>query len=355
MIVQKWELANKIKKLRAVVPKQSTSPILQNILVKDGRLTATNLELTISAELEGAQGETMLIPAKAFGLIDSLPNGEVEILYKANGENRAIQIRADGIRNVFTVQDPMEFPTGSAYAPGDTEATIEGETLAAALRNVLYAVPKVSAKQAMSAVCMECDGGQLSFVGLNGSQVAWFGIPYRDTFKMLVPRSAAEQLIGLGLEGTVKITYGKFMATFQAEDYTVQTRLVEGTYFNYRKPFSLKGENMEIPRLTLLNAVKRADMCNDAANPKPVRIDLEGDSMRIYLQSSTAAYSETILLEQDTGQNMTIAFNPALLKTTFESFPDEKVRVLLLTPKSPMIVTSLAHSLKGLLLPVAIQ
>lgn len=354
MKVQKWELANKIKKLRAVVPKQTPMPILQNILVEDGRLTATNTELTVSTTLEGTDGERMLIPAKAFGLIDQLPNGEVEIRANAGGDQ--ITIRAgSSIRNAFSVQNPDEFPKGSMYEPGDMETSIDGENLAAALRNVLYAVPRTSAKQEMTAVCMECDGDELSFVGLNGSQVAWFTIPYRDTFKMLIPRSAAEQLISLGLEGPVQITYGKLTASFSTEEYVVQTRLVDGNYFQYRKPFALRGESIKLPRQLFLNAVKRADMCNDASDPKPVKIDMEGGSMRVYIQSSGAAYSETIMLEKDTGQTMTVAFNPALVKTTMESFPDEFVQVLFLSPKSPMIVTSEVHSLKGLLLPVAFR
>lgn len=354
MIVQKWELANKIKKLRAVVPKQASTPILQNILVENGKLTATNLELTVSTTLEGSRGEKMLIPAKAFGLIDQLPNGEVEI--KKNAGNDRITIRAgDSIRNAFATMNPDEFPKGDIFGPGDLETSIDGENLVAALRNVLYAVPRTSAKQEMTAVCMECDGDELSFVGLNGSQVAWFTIPYRDSFKMLIPRSAAEQLISLGLEGPVQITYGKLTASFSTEEYIVQTRLIDGNYFQYRKPFALQGDRVELPRQTFLNAVKRADMCNDESNPKPVRIDVEADNMRIYIQSSAAAYSETIPLEKDTGQKMTIGFNPALIRTTLESFPDENVQVLFLSPKAPMIITSEAHSLKGLLLPVVVR
>ena len=354
MRVQKWELSNKIKKLRAVVPKKASVPVLQNILVDNGRLTATNMELTVSCALEGSQGENMLIPARAFGLIDQLPNGEVDISRNAAGDR--ITIRAgDSIRNAFAMQSPDEFPRGNLYADGDMEAAIDGTQLANALRSILYAVPRVSEKQEMTAVCMESDGRELSFVGLNGSQIALLTVPYAETFKMLIPRSAAEQLIGIGLEGPVKVTYGKFNATFQSEEYTVQTRLVDGSYFNYKKPFTLQGNAMELPRLMFLNAVKRADECNDASSPKPVKIDLNGESMRVYLQSSTAAYSETIGLGMDSGHDFTIAFNPALLKTTLESFPDEKVNVLFLGPNAPMSVSANAHGLSGLILPVRIE
>lgn len=351
MRVQKWELANGIKKLRAVVPKQTTVPALQNILVENGRLTATNLELTVSTALQGSEGETMLIPAKAFGLIDSLPNGEIEI----KSVKDRLMISSASIRNTFMAQEPDDFPRTADAGAGGAEATISGTQLASALKNVLYAIPKQSSQQAMTAVCMECDGSELSFAGLNGHQAAWFTIPYQGNFKMLVPRSAAEQLIGLGLEGSVQITYSESTAVFRSEDYTVQTRLIDGQFFQYRKPFALDGDRVDIPRQMFLNAVRRADMCNDAGDPKPVRIALEGDGMKVFIQTGTAAYSEDVPLSGTVAEPMTIGFNPALLKTTLESFSDERIKVLFLGPKLPMIATSADGALKGLLLPVLVR
>ena len=84
MKIQKSELAQKINKIKSVVPKKSTMPILQGILVKDGYLIANNMEMTIKAKIEGAEGECFIIPMKAFDLINNLPNGEIEIVAANN-------------------------------------------------------------------------------------------------------------------------------------------------------------------------------------------------------------------------------------------------------------------------------
>ena len=45
MKIQKTELAAKLNKIKGVVPKKTTNPALQGILVKEGYLTANNLEI----------------------------------------------------------------------------------------------------------------------------------------------------------------------------------------------------------------------------------------------------------------------------------------------------------------------
>ena len=44
MKIQKTELAAKLNQIKGVVPKKTTMPILQGILVKEGYLIANNLE-----------------------------------------------------------------------------------------------------------------------------------------------------------------------------------------------------------------------------------------------------------------------------------------------------------------------
>ena len=106
MVVQKSELAQKISKLKNVVPKTPTISALQGILVQDGYLIANNMEMAVKAKLEGMEGEAFIIPMKAFDLISNLPEGEVEIT-AADG---AITIKAEKIKNTYRTLDPDTFP-----------------------------------------------------------------------------------------------------------------------------------------------------------------------------------------------------------------------------------------------------
>ena len=107
MKIQKTELATKLNQIKGVVPKKTTMPILQGILVKEGYLIANNLEMTVKAKLEGTEGECFIIPERAFDLINNLPDGEVDISV-SNGNT--MTIRADKIKNKYQTMDPEPFP-----------------------------------------------------------------------------------------------------------------------------------------------------------------------------------------------------------------------------------------------------
>ena len=96
MKLQKAELAQKLNKIKGVVPKKTTMPVLQGVLVMDGYLIANNTEMTVKAKIEGIEGESFIIPEKAFDLINNLPDGEMEISATANN---TITIKADKIKN----------------------------------------------------------------------------------------------------------------------------------------------------------------------------------------------------------------------------------------------------------------
>ena len=107
MKIQKTELATKLNQIKGVVPKKTTMPILQGILVREGYLIANNLEMTVKAKLEGTEDECFIIPERAFGLINNLPDGEIDI---SVSDGNTMTIRADKIKNKYQTMDPAPFP-----------------------------------------------------------------------------------------------------------------------------------------------------------------------------------------------------------------------------------------------------
>ena len=93
MKIQKMELAQKLNKIKSVVPKKTTQAVLQGILVKDGYLIANNMEMTVKAKIEGTEGESFIIPERAFDLINNLPDGEMEIKVTSRIRLRSKQTR----------------------------------------------------------------------------------------------------------------------------------------------------------------------------------------------------------------------------------------------------------------------
>jgi len=134
MKIQKAELAAKLNKIKGVVPKKTTMPVLQGILVKDGYLIANNMEMTVKAKLEGIEGECFIIPERAFDLISNLPDGEVDISLTA--EN-IITIKVDKIKNKYQTMDPEQFPTTNMQTD-ENQFTIKANILLESMKRVSY-------------------------------------------------------------------------------------------------------------------------------------------------------------------------------------------------------------------------
>lgn len=162
MKIQKTELATKLNQIKGVVPKKTTMPILQGILVKEGYLIANNLEMTVKAKLEGTEGECFIIPERAFDLINNLPDGEVDISV-SNGNT--MTIRADKIKNKYQTMDPEPFPVADIDGEG-SEFTLKAGQLLESVKRVSYAIPQQGGNATMSTMCLQAKDGQLNFVGL---------------------------------------------------------------------------------------------------------------------------------------------------------------------------------------------
>lgn len=349
MKIDKAELAQKINKLKNVVPKKTNTPVLQGILVQDGYLIANNVELTVKAKIEGAEGESFIIPERAFDLINNLPDGEMEI--SATAEN-VITIKADKIKNKYQTLDPMQFPVIAEQDEG-SELMIKADTLLESMKRVSYAVPALSSNIRMTAMCMHAAEGQLNFVGLDGHVLAWDKVEYSGEFELLIPKNTVDKLKSLGMSGDVQIRHSKTGAVFITEDFEVYTRLIEGEYFKYQSMFMELPLHTAVSRMALLDAMTRVKMCTEERCP--VRFELDGNSLNLSIKDKTADYNETVELQEDMAEALTIGFDARLVLETLKAFECDNVGISFGGPKMPMIVEAEDSDFKTIVLPVTLK
>ena len=349
MKIQKVELAQKLNKIKGVVPKKTTMPALQGILVSDGYLIANNMEMTVKVKIEGTEGELFLIPERAFDLINNLPNGEVEI--SATAENMIV-IKADKIKNKYQTLDPAMFPTTAVPEDG-SELTIHSDTLLESMERVSYAVPAQSPNAVMTAMCLQASGGQLNFAGLDGHVLAWDKVEFDGEFELLIPKNTVEKLKSLGLSGDMKIKHNKTGAVFITEEFEVYTRLIDGEYFKYQRMFSDLPLHTVVSREALLDAMTRAKMCTEERHP--VRFEMEGSVLNLSCKDNVTDYHERVDLQEEIGRALTIGFNARLVIETLKAFDCDNVGISFDGPKMPMIIEAEDSDFKTIVLPVAIN
>lgn len=350
MKVQKAELAQKIGKIKSVVPKKASMPVLQGILVKDSYLIANNTEMTVKAKLEGIESESFIIPAKAFDLIANLPEGELEILL---GENNMITIKADKIKNTYQSSNPEIFPVAGISGENQSELTIKSSVLLESLKRVAYAIPIQSPNQIMTALCLQAAGGYLNFAGLDGHVLAWDKVKFEGEFELLIPKNTIEKLQAVGLSGDVSIKHGPFGAVFVTEDYEIYTRIINGQYFKYQQMFGELPLHTSINRADFLAAMIRAKMCTE--EKAPVCFQISADVMNINIKDKLVDYHETIQLQEKLTEELIIGFNAKLVVETLKAFDCENLKLYLAGPRQPMIVKAEDSGFKAIILPVALR
>ncbi len=349
MKLQKAELAQKLNKIKGVVPKKTTMPVLQGILVMDGYLIANNTEMTVKAKIEGTEGESFIIPERAFDLINNLPDGEMEISATARD---TITIKADKIKNKYQTLDYTTFPVTAVQEDGN-ELTIKAEMLLESMKRVAYAVPAQNCNTIMTAMCLQASGGQLNFVGLDGHVLAWDKVDYEGEFELLIPKNTVDKLKTLGLSGEVQIKHSKTGAVFITDEFEVYTRLIDGEYFKYQRMFTDLPLHTVVSRMGLLDAMTRAKMCTEEMSP--VKFELKGNSLNLSIKDSTTDYHETVDLQEEMEESLTIGFNARLVLETLKAFNCDNVGVSFGGPKMPMIVEAEDSDFKTIVLPVAIS
>ena len=353
MKIEKNELSQKINKLKQVVPKRTPMAVLQGILVQDGYLIANNMELAIKAKVEGTDEEPFIIPAKAFDLINNLPDGEVEIIPEHKGETFNITIKASKIKNKYQTMDPSSFPLPNAESAGGGEFAIKAESLLTSMRRVSYAIPANGNNSTMCTLCLQASGGVLNFAGLDGHVMAWDKVDFDGEFELLIPKGTVDRLLSIGIVGEVSIRHNKNGATFVTDDYEIHTRIVEGEYFKYAGMFKDLPVHTVITRTELLEAMVRAKMCTEEKSP--ARFTMKGSELNIAIKDMTTDYHETVNLQEEMQSELTIGFDARLVIETLKAFDCDNVALNLESAKMPMIIEAEDSDFKAMVLPVAIR
>lgn len=349
MKIQKRELAIKLNKIKDVVPKRTTMPILQGVLVKDGYLIANNMAMTVKVKLEGTENECFIIPDRAFELINNFPEGEVDI---SVSENYEMLIRADKIKNTYQTMSPELFPLNS-IKDGRENIEIKSGILIGCIKRVSYAIPQQGTNNVITSMCLHAENGILDFVGLDGRMLAWDKVKYNGDFELLIPKDTVDKLKTIGFDGNVKILYNNSEAVFSTADFEVYTRLAEGKYFKYKAMFKDMALHTVVSRIELLNALTRSQMCTD--EKIPVYFEFKDNNLKISVNSSSTDYVEVIDVQEPFKKELKIAFDARLLIKTLKAMDCYDIGISFENEKMPIVIEADDSDFRALILPIAVE
>lgn len=174
MQIRVAKLRDKLNLLQSAVPRKPTMDILSNVLIKDGTITATDLEARISIGLKEANGSCWLLPYKpVMNFLKYVPGDEL-LTIDPNHDKKVLLSWEDGSAS-FETKDPSEYPLLELTDPMSS-GMVDGDILVAALSAAVKYCATTADRAVLTGVTVylgnviqvaAADGFRLSFQSLN--------------------------------------------------------------------------------------------------------------------------------------------------------------------------------------------
>jgi DNA polymerase-3 subunit beta len=341
-------------------------------------VVGTDLDLTVhvSAEAIGITDGVCVAPAKLLAdIVRSLEPGAVTI----DSEGDKVEIGAARTRFSLRTFPVDDFPT--LPEPPQPATFLPAAALASALRQVVRAASNDDARPLLTGVLIAAEGSGVRLVATDSYRLALRDIEGSDAFvdssQILVPaRALAElqRLSGLGIstkdgagssgggeageetEPTIGLSIGDHDVTFTAGDVKVSTRLLDGTYPDYRQLIPAEYPNrLHVGKDSLLDALRRVRLLV-RDNTTPVRLSMRAGGVDLTVVSQEVGdASETVDADFD-GTELTVAFNPTYLIDGVEAVTGDEVILETLDATKPATVRAAEEtSFRYLLMPVRVS
>jgi DNA polymerase III subunit beta len=324
---------------RAVSPR-STLPVLGNVLLEttaEGlRVTATNLDLTISALVPATiteEGRTT-VPARLLSeYVSSL--GEGPCAMELDTATQVLKLSCGVHRANLHGIDADEFPPLPAR---DTDAVVEADspTLQNAITQTVMAASSDEASPVLTGVLMQIDDGRLTLAATDRHRLAVktidvtvHGTPPGSA--VIVPSRHLSEVARAATPGrpTVGIAFSQArnQVFFTLKDVEISSRLIEGTYPNYNQV--IPGEStttVSLPTAALLREARTAAvLARDAANP--VRLRIGEGTLTLLAQTAEVGDDEAPLTATVKGDDMQIAFNARYVLDALSVLDSDEVQL----------------------------
>ncbi len=335
-----------------VVNAHTTVPVLSNVLLQgDGdkiAVRATDLEMTLEHAFpaEIAEGGSITVPAKLFAsYLGNLGPGTLEL----TGTATRASVKCERSNYDFHALPAEEYPPLPAAARG-SHFTITGKRFRDGVDATIFAA---SGEEARGAVLMgtllEVEGQSLTMVATDGYRLAKFATTLEEGIgeseKFIVPsRALAEAARNLG--GGEPIALAALGAQSNQLQMTsggisITVRLVDGQYPNYQQVIPAKFDrSVTVSTPQLVGSLRRAELvAGDRASM--VKLAIANQTLIVTASSDVSGNAYEELEIEQTGEDLTIAFNARYLVEILNHIKADKAVIEFLGPLSPAAIRPL--------------
>jgi len=336
---------------RAVSPR-STLPVLSNVLleteVEGLRVTATNLDLTISALVAATVHEEgrVTVPARLLAeYVASLD--ETACTMEVEERTQMLRISSGVQRTNLHGIDAVEFPPLPARETAPA-FEVDAAALQQAITQTAVAASGDDQTPVLTGVLLHVEGARLTLVATDRHRLAVKTLDAQLTTEgavngtVIVPaRHLAELARAINpSRPTVGVAFSdaRNQVFFTLRDMEISSRLIEGNYPNYAQVIPAHSTTMVVlPTALLLKSAKTAAvLARDASNP--VRLRAGKGELELIAQAAEVGDHDAPLPARVDGEEVQVAFNARYLLDALQAIDGEDVELALNGPLQPAVV-----------------
>ncbi len=182
----------------------------------------------------------------------------------------------------------------------------------------------------------------------------------RERFELTIPAKSLREIEKLckNHEGAIAINFDRANLIFTTATKTVISRLLDGTYPNYRQLIPNRLERqLTLERKLFIAALERIAVLADQKN-NIVKLEIynAAQSISVLVESPDIAAGREEICAQISGEDLEIAFNIKYLLEGLKSFDSSEIQLQLNTATSPAIIVPIGAAKQTyLLMPVQIR
>jgi DNA polymerase III subunit beta len=356
------DLARALALVGRAVSARAAVQILGGIMLRssEGRLelAATDMEMAIrtgfavEVEEEGA----LVVPGRLLvDIVRLLPPGTVAMAYAREEGAALLTCGASSYRlNTYAPDDFPRLPE----AEEDTLVELDRETFLETVGKVSRAASRDESRPVLTGILVQLEGRSLTMAAtdsyrLSVKETALPGEAARS-IEAIVPARALGEVTRIAQASSAdSLRFGaeENQVAFHLDGVWLTARRIDGQFPNYRqlRPESFEAE-ITLPREEFLDAVRRVGVM--AQRNSPLRLRFEEGQLTIQALTHDVGEAREALPIAYGGEVLEIGFNPEFLKDGLETVSEEEVRLKLISPLRPGLITGSGEDFWYLIMPI---
>ncbi|MEI6810043.1 MAG: DNA polymerase III subunit beta [bacterium] len=329
-----------------IISPRSTVPILSNVLLRaDDKklwLTTTDMEVSVrcAVEAEVSKVGSSTIPARRLlSIVKELSSEEIEL--EIDEKSSATIRTGSSFFRVNGLSDD-DFPRLPDFK-GKFNYVLDQGQFKAMLNNVAYGASNDETRYVLNGVYLKFAGEKLTVVATDGRRLALaeqeLEFPKEAEGEMIIPSKAITQLLhALKDQGQLKICAAGSQTMFEFDDTLVVSKLIEGSYPNFRQVIpSQSSERVPIEREALLAAVRRVSILTSEKS-NSVKLAFTKNKLKVSVNTPEVGEAHETMAVKYVGKELSVAFNPEYLMDPLRHLTNDEIYLELTDEMSPGVL-----------------